>query len=147
MNRFVSLLANFRRRHSKLRQPEYFTGTDTQQCRYPDISWHGIKPWEPDWGPGSRSLAFLIPGEKKISSGPEADFIYVVFNMWHESLTFGLPKLPDGMRWRRVMDTGRPSPEDFLESDLEQLLTNQTSIDLLDRSAVLLIGNRAGRLG
>ena len=147
MNRFVSLLTNFRRRHSKLHLPEYFTGTDTQQCRYPDISWHGIKPWEPDWGPSSRSLAFLIPGEKKISSGPEGDFIYAVFNMWHEPLTFGLPKLPDGMRWRRVMDTGRKSPEDFLETGSEQLLVNQSTIALRDRSVVLLIGNRVGRLG
>ena len=67
--------------------------------------------------------------------------------MWHEPLTFGLPKLPDGMRWHRVMDTGRKSPEDFLETSYEQLLKNQTSIDLLDRSVVLLIGNRVGRLG
>jgi glycogen operon protein len=147
MNRFVSLLANFRRRHKKLRRAEYFTGEDMQHCGYPDISWHGVKPWVPDWGAESRSLAFMITGEMGGSSGPEADFIYAVFNMWHEPLTFGLPKLPSGMRWRRVIDTGKPSPDDILEPGAEQLLGDQTSITLGDRSAVVLIGNRSGRLG
>jgi len=146
LKRFVSLLADFRHRHSKLRQPEYFTGTDVQKCGYPDISWHGIEPWKPDWMPGSRSLAFLIAGEMR-DSGTDGDFIYAVFNMWHEPLTFTLPRLPSGMHWRRVMDTGLPSPDDFVERGEEKLLKDQSSVTLTDRSAVLLIGNRAGRLG
>jgi glycogen operon protein len=147
LKRFVSRLTEFRRRHSQLHRNEFFTGVDSQQCGYPDISWHGIKPWEPDWGPASRSIAFMIAGDSRYSSGPESDFIYATFNMWHEPLNFGLPKLPDGMRWRRVMDTGRASPDDFLEPGSEQLLLNQTSVTLKDRSVVVLIGNRAGRLG
>jgi glycogen operon protein len=147
LHRFVSLLANFRRYHNKLRQPEFFTGTDTQHCGYADISWHGIKPYEPDWGPLSHSLAFMIAGDISLASGPKADFIYAAFNMWHEPLSFGLPKLPEGMRWFRVIDTGRNSPDDFLLPGLEQLLADQTSILIQDRSVVLLVGNRAGRLG
>ena len=146
LKRFVSLLADFRNRHSKLRQPEYFTGTDTQKCGYPDISWHGIEPWKPDWMPGSRSLAFLIAGEMR-DFGPEGDFIYAVFNMWHEPLTFTLPKLPSGMRWRRVIDTSLSSPDNFLEPGSEDLLADQLSLTLQDRSVVVLIGNRTGRLG
>jgi glycogen operon protein len=147
LKRFVSLLTGFRRRHSQLRRPEFFTGIDFQQSGYPDISWHGIKPWQPDWGASSRSLAFMISGDAGCSTGPDADFIYAVFNMWHEPLSFGLPKLPDGMRWHRVMDTGRPSPEDFMEPGSEQLLLNQFTVTLRDRSVVVLIGNRSGRLG
>ena len=147
LHRFVSLLSSFRHSHSKLHQGEFFTGADTQGYGYPDISWHGIKANEPDWGPDSRSLAFMIAGDLARSSGTEADFIYVVFNMWHEPLSFGLPKLPDGMRWFQVMDTGRNSPEDFLLPGAKELLSDQTSISLRDRSVVLLVGSRAGRLG
>lgn len=147
LNRFVSQLTKFRRRHRKLRRSDYFTGMDMQDCGYPDISWHGTRPWTPDWGPDSRSLAFMITGEMGLSSGPEADFIYAAFNMWHEPITFGLPKLPPGMRWRRVMDTSRSSPDDFLEPSVEQLLKNQSSMTLRDRSVVLLIGKRTGRRG
>ncbi len=147
LHRFVSLLAKFRQSHSKLRQAEYFIGADIQGYGYPDISWHGVKANEPDWGADSRSLAFMIAGDLARSSGPEADFIYAAFNMWHEPLSFGLPKLPDGMRWFQVMDTGRNSPEDFLPPGSQQLLNDQTTISLRDRSVVLLIGSRAGRLG
>jgi glycogen operon protein len=146
LKRFVSLMADFRRRHKQLRRREFFTGTDTQRCGYPDISWHGVKPREPDWGSESRSLAFMIAGKMDLS-GPEGDFIYAAFNMWHEPLTFGLPVLPSGMRWRLVVDTARPSPDDFLEPGSEQLVTDQSKITLTERSVIVLIGNRAGRLG
>jgi glycogen operon protein len=147
LKRFVSLMADFRRRHSQLHRSEYFTGLDTQGCGYPDIGWHGVKPREPDWGTQSRSLAFMIAGDMSCDFGPEADFIYVAFNMWHEALSFGLPKLPSGMRWRQVADTGRPSPDDFLEPGSEQLIADQSLVTLTERSVIVLIGNRAGRMG
>ncbi|MCX6958703.1 MAG: alpha-amylase family glycosyl hydrolase, partial [Verrucomicrobia bacterium] len=147
LKRFVSLMADFRRRHSQLHRSEYFTGKDAQGCGYPDIGWHGVKPREPDWGEQSRSLAFMIAGDMSCNYGPEADFIYVAFNMWHEALSFGLPKLPAGMRWRLVADTGRSSPDDFLEQGSEQLIADQTVVTLAERSMIILIGNRAGRLG
>jgi isoamylase len=147
LKRFVSLLAEFRRRHSQLHRTEFFTGKDVQACGYPDIGWHGVKPRQPDWGEDSRSLAFMIAGDMGKTYGPEADFIYVAFNMWHESLEFGLPVLPQGMRWRLVIDTGRPSPDDFNEPGSEPLLADQVRVTLTDRSVIVLIGNRAGRLG
>lgn len=147
LKRFVGLLTDFRRRHSQLHRKEFFTGKDVRKCGYPDIGWHGVKPNQPDWGAESRSLAFMIAGDPSLSDGPEADFIYAVFNMWYEAITFNLPKLPPGMRWRRVMDTGLPSPDDFLEPGTEQLLPTQSSVTVSDRSVIVLIGNRAGRLG
>lgn len=146
LKRFVALMADFRRQHKQLRRREFFTGTDTQRCGYPDIGWHGVKPREPDWGSDSRSLAFMIAG-KMDTTGPEGDFIYAAFNMWHEPLSFGLPVLPSGMRWRRVVDTARPSPDDFLEPGSEQLIADQSKLTLTARSVIVLIGNRAGRLG
>ncbi len=147
LKRFVSLMADFRHRHSQLHRREYFTGKDVQQCGYPDIAWHGVKPNRPDWGSASRSLAFMIAGDETCSFGPEADFIYAAFNMWHEPLSFGLPALPAGMHWRMVVDTSRPSPDDFREPGSEQLLPDQSMVTLTARSVILLIGNRAGRLG
>ena len=89
----------------------------------------------------------MIAGDKAQSYGPEGDFIYAAFNMWHEPLAFALPVLPSGMRWRRVVDTGRASPDDFFESGSEQLLSDQSQVALSGRSVVVLIGNLAGRLG
>jgi len=79
--------------------------------------------------------------------GPDADFIYAAFNMWHESLEFELPTLPPGMRWRLVVDTARPSPDDLHEPGAEPLVPDQSRVTVTDRSVIVLIGNRAGRLG
>jgi len=46
-----------------------------------------------------------------------------------------------------VADTGRSSPDDFLEQGSEQLIADQTVVTLAERSMIILIGNRAGRLG
>jgi glycogen operon protein len=145
--RFVGLMAEFRRRHSQLHRTEFFTGMDVQGCGYPDIGWHGVKPRQPDWGSESRSVAFMIAGKMDESYGPEADFIYAAFNMWHEPLSYGLPKLPSGMRWSLVVDTARSSPDDFFEPGSEQLIADQSTITLTERSVIVLIGNRSGRLG
>jgi isoamylase len=130
-----------------LHRSEFFTGNDVQACGYPDIGWHGVKPRQPDWGPDSRSVAFMIAGDMSKTYGPEADFIYTAFNMWHEPLEFGLPVLPQGMRWRLVVDTARHSPDDFNEPGSEPLIADQSRVTLTERSAIVLIGNRAGRLG
>ncbi len=147
LKRFVGLMADFRRQHSQLHRTEFFTGMDVQGCGYPDIGWHGVKPRQPDWGSDSRSVAFMIAGKMDESYGPETDFIYAVFNMWHEPLSYGLPKLPSGMRWSLVVDTARPSPDDFFELGSEQLIADQSTITLTERSVMVLIGNRSGRLG
>jgi len=147
LKRFVGLMADFRRRHSQLHRKEFFTGMDVQGCGYPDICWHGVKPRQPDWGSDSRSVAFMIAGKMDESYGPETDFIYAAFNMWHEPLSYGLPKLPSGMRWSLVVDTARPSPDDFFEPGSEQLIADQSCITLTERSVIVLIGNRSGRLG
>jgi glycogen operon protein len=147
LKRFVGLMGEFRRCHSQLHRKEFFTGNDVQGCGYPDIGWHGVKPRQPDWGADSRSLAFMIAGNMDQTYGPEADFIYAAFNMWHEPISFGLPKLPSGMRWRLVVDTARPSPDDFHEPGSEQLIADQSAVTLTERSVIVLIGNRAGRLG
>jgi hypothetical protein len=89
----------------------------------------------------------MIAGDMGAPSGPEADFLYAAFNMWHKPLTFGLPVLPVGMRWRLVVDTARPSPDDFNEPGSEPLVADQSQITLTERSVIVLIGNRAGRLG
>jgi len=146
LRRFVSLLVDFRRKHSQLRRADFFTGKDVQSCGFPDISWHGTVPWKPDWGTESRSIAYLIAGDRGASDS-EADFIYAAFNMWHEPLVFGLPKLPPGMRWRLVVDTARPTPDDFNEAGSEPLVSDQSEITLTERSVVVLIGNLSGRLG
>ncbi|MFO1061173.1 MAG: glycogen debranching protein GlgX [Dongiaceae bacterium] len=102
LHRFVSLL-NARRllrdeAHERRRMPL------VEMIREARKSWHGVVPGRPDWGPGSHSLAFeaALPGEGLR--------VYLVLNAYWEPLAF---ELPEG-RWRRWIDTARPSPEDIV---------------------------------
>ncbi len=83
-----------------------------------DIHWHGVEPYQPDFGADSRSLAFSLDGrftsrEHDPDYRIDTDF-YVAFNAWRETLRFRVPPAPTRRRWRRVIDTSLPSPADFL---------------------------------
>jgi isoamylase len=39
--------------------------------------------------------------------------LYVAFNVHGYAITVGLPGLPEGRKWVRVVDTNLPSPKDF----------------------------------
>ena len=43
----------------------------------------------------------------------DTDF-YVALNAWREPLRFRIPASPTRRAWRRVIDTARPSPDDFI---------------------------------
>ena len=106
--RYYCKIIHFRKTHANLRKSEFLL----EDC-CPRITWHGIKEDSPDWSYHSRTIAFMISGNLA-----EDYDIYVAINGHNEPLTFELPQREDG-KWSRVVDTGRKSPEDFLQRPLE----------------------------
>ena len=141
--RFTKFMIAFRKAHPALRQCEFLTGRDQVGSGYPDISWHGVLPWRPDWSPPSRSLAFMLCGRHGEAAGGPPDFLYVAFNMYHKPLNFGLPVLPKGMTWRRFADTSLASPADICKPGEETPIEPQKQYLLSEWSAAVLVG-RAG---
>ncbi len=80
--RFAKRMIAFRKANASLRQPEFLTGRDTVGSGYPDISWHGVQPWKPDWSLPSRSIAFMLCGRHGAAVGGPPHFIYCAFNMY-----------------------------------------------------------------
>ena len=83
-----------------------------------DIHWHGVEPYRPDFGFYSRTLAFALDGrftgrEQDHDYAIDTDF-YVALNAWHEAVKFRVPPSPTRRRWRRVVDTSREPPQDFV---------------------------------
>ncbi|WP_126992719.1 glycogen debranching protein GlgX [Thermosipho globiformans] len=114
--RFFKKMIEFRKKHHALRRKHFFTGRDLTGDGIADISWHGIKPFQPDWGYHSHSIAFMISGSDFLCKDAKEDNdIFVILNQWREPLTFTLPIL-HGKTWYRVVDTAKPSPYDFLDS-------------------------------
>lgn len=138
--RFHRMIAAFRAAQPGLRRAEFLTGTDAVGSGYPDISWHGTKAWKPDWTPGSCSVAFMLCGRHGRAAGGSPHFLYAVFNMYYEPLTFELPVLPKGNSWFRAIDTALPEPEDIVPPGEEKRLPTQTALTLAERSVAVLIG-------
>jgi glycogen operon protein len=123
--------------HLRLSLPAYKQNrnlTLTEFLEQAPISWHGVKLNQPDWSEHSHSLAFFVDGEL-------ARF-HLIFNAFSEELTFELPPLPptDSLGWRRLIDTYRESPDDFVEPD-EAPCINAASYVVHSRSVVLLMAD------
>ena len=147
MFRFFRCCIQFRRGHRVLRNRYHFQHRELSDSGYPDISWHGVEAWNPDWSDSSRTLAFMLNGEDEKGSASEknqteeqADFIYVAMNMHWESHIFELPQLPVGRRWRRFVDTSRPEPGEIVEPGQEVMLHDQEKKYVGPRSVVILVG-------
>ncbi len=138
--RFVRTLAAFRASQPALRRREFLTANDTVGSGYPDISWHGVQAWKPDWSVSSRTIAFLLCGRHSKASGGTPDFIYAAFNMYYQPLEFEIPVLPKGLRWHRLLDTALPEPEDICPPGQEPSIEDQSTITLGDRSVIVLVG-------
>ncbi|MAT38374.1 MAG: glycogen debranching enzyme GlgX [Ectothiorhodospiraceae bacterium] len=138
--RFVRNCIAFRHEHYVLRNRWHLRNEDYVGSGYPDISWHGTTPWQPDWDGTSRLLAFMLCG-KHARGGTEVDnYIYVATNMHWEGHEFGLPMLPDGMQWHVFANTGMPSPDDIASPGHEPRLEDQSRFFVGDRSVVILVG-------
>jgi isoamylase len=138
--RFVRLLIAFRKANAALRQPEFLTGRDRIGSGYPDISWHGVEAWKPDWSPPSRTLAFLLCGRHAAATGAPPHFIYCAFNMFDQPLDFALPVLPRGMAWHLAIDTARESPADIVPPGEESPAADRKSVRLAEHNCTVLLG-------
>jgi glycogen operon protein len=140
MFRYVKLCIEFRKKHRVLRNRFYFQNQDAINSGYPDISWHGVDAWRPDWSDASRTLAFMLCGQH-VPAGKEADdYIYVGMNMHWERHAFQLPRLPKSRQWHLFLDTGLPSPREICQPGAESLLSDQDQYALESRSVIILVG-------
>jgi len=138
--RFFKQCIAFRKAHPVLRNRYHFTGEDVMGTGYPDVSFHGIYAWQPDWNDYSRTLAYMLDGAHAFDGLVRDDTIYVGMNMHWESHVFELPDLTDDRRWHAFLDTGKPPPHEIVEVGQEVLLDHQHSYKLQPRSVIVLVG-------
>jgi len=135
---FVKNCIAFRKAHPILRQ-SHFLNQDDSGRGYPEITWHGIRAWNPDFSDSSRTSAFMLCG-KQIHENHKDDYIYVAMNMHWESHCFEIPNLHKSIQWHVFANTGIKAPEDSWEVGYEPLLENQQEILVGSRSVIILVG-------
>jgi glycogen operon protein len=137
---YYSRMIDFRKKHPILRNNTHLQNRDYVGSGYPDISWHGIKAWQPWTTYHDLTLAFMLDGHHARGGTEKDDFIYVAINMHWEMHGFELPQLPYGQAWHIFVNTDMVPPFDIAEPGEEILLDNQDEILVGPRGMVILTG-------
>jgi isoamylase len=128
--RFVRGLINFTQARELFREERFWDAAGQE----PRLTWHGVHLGQPDWSYDSHSLAFELyyPGTAR------DEHLYVMLNAYWEPLSFELPPLLAGQRWRRVVDTALLPPDDFSDCETAPLV-KEIKYRLEARSAAILM--------
>ncbi|MFH8386536.1 glycogen debranching protein GlgX [Kitasatospora sp. NPDC018058] len=121
LHRFVQGVIAFRHAHPLLRGADHPGG---------EVSWHGVRAWDPDWSPDSRLLAVLREGDEQI---------YVAMNAHWEPHDLELPQPRPGTAWHLVADTAADAPHDLHRPGAEPPLETPGRYRIAPRSAVILL--------
>ncbi|MET8156807.1 glycogen debranching protein GlgX [Sphaerisporangium sp. NPDC005289] len=132
--RFARRMIAFRHAHPVLREGRHPLGVDTTGVGLPDVSWHGVDAWRPDWSPGSRLLAVMRAGR---DADGAMDQLYVVMNSHWEGHDVELPD-PAGGVWRLFADTGASAPNDVHDPGAEPATAYPGRLYVAPRSVVIL---------
>jgi glycogen operon protein len=138
--RFFKHYIAFRRAHPVLRNRTHLRNQDYVGSGYPDISWHGVRAWHPDWSGYNLTLAFMLCGKHAHNGRTQDNNIYVVMNMHWEAHQFEIPQLPQDVQWHVFANTSATPPEDIWEPGREPRLTDQQQFLVGPRSVVILVG-------
>jgi glycogen operon protein len=138
--RFFKNCIAFRKAHAVLRNRTHLRNQDYVGSGYPDISWHGVRAWQPDWSGSSRILAFMLCGKHAHNGQSQDDYLYVAMNMYWEAQLCEVPAPPAGMQWHVFANTIATPPEDIWEPGNEPLLQDPQHFHMGPRSVVILVG-------
>lgn len=103
---YTKELIALRKRHSILHMRTPLRGMDHLSCGYPDISFHGREAWIPNTSSESRSLGIMYCCRYgKDEDKAEETLLYLGINMHWMTQQFGLPQIPKGLEWVRILST------------------------------------------
>lgn len=118
---YTKELIALRKAHAILHMKTPLKGMDYLSCGYPDISFHGREAWMPSTSSESRCLGIMYCGDyAKNGDISNNRLLYIGINMHWTTQQFGLPQIPKGMEWFRVLSTEAKNPEDEIDLSTEQ---------------------------
>ncbi|OMP04997.1 hypothetical protein COLO4_09141 [Corchorus olitorius] len=135
---FISFLSSLRERRSDLLQRRNFLKEE-------NIEWHGSSQSQPEWeDPSCKFLAMTLKADKAESllSSEASELkgdLFIAINADDKTENIILPPCPEGMAWRRLVDTALPYPGFFLadgKAVLEQM-AGLVAYEMKSRSCTL----------
>lgn len=138
---FAKQAIAFRKAHPIFHMEKEPALLDYDSVGMPDVSYHGLKAWYPEFDNSRRQLGIFYCGKYgKKPDGSVEDYFYVAYNMHWEPQEFALPNLPRTMKWQLVFDTDDEAANGFYPEGSQEPLEKQKTITVMARSIVVLVG-------
>lgn len=138
---FAKYMIGFRKAHPVFHMKEQAMNMDYLACGHPDVSYHGVKAWRPEYENFRRQLGVLYCGEYgKREDGSTDDYFYVMYNFHWESHEFGPPRLPKNRKWHVAVDTSLTEENGYYEPGEEPVMEDQRSYVVKPRSIAVIVG-------
>ncbi len=143
---FVKHVIAFRKAHPVFHMEQEPRVMDYLACGHPDISYHGVNAWQPEFENFRRQIGILYCGTyaKKADGSPD-DFFFVIFNMHWEPHGFALPNLPKDLEWCLAFDTSDAGAGGFYEEGQERKISNQKNCMVPSRSVLVFKGKKKAK--
>lgn len=143
---FVKHVIVFRKAHPVFHMEQEPRVMDYLACGHPDISYHGVNAWQPEFENFRRQIGILYCGTyAKKPDGQNDDFFFVIFNMHWEPHGFALPNLPKELEWSLSFDTSDSAANGFYEEGQERKVLNQKNCMVPPRSVLVFKGKKKAK--
>ena len=138
---FVKFAIAFRKKHRVFHMEQEPRIMDYLGCGQPDISYHGVKAWCPEFENFRRQLGIMYCGSyAEKEDGTQDDSFFVTYNMHWEPHEFSLPNLPKGKKWHVAINTDEGSRNGIYQEGEEPVLEKQKYFMVPARTIVVFIG-------
>ena len=143
---FVKHVIAFRKAHPVFHMGQEPRVMDYLACGHPDISYHGVNAWQPEFENFRRQIGILYCGAyAKKPNGENDDFFFVIFNMHWEPHSFALPNLPKNLVWSLAFDTSDSAAGGYYEEGQERQILNQKNYMVPSRSVLVFQGKKKAK--
>ncbi len=135
--RYARGVIAFRMKHPVLRGNRHLTHSDYRGVGKPDVSLHGVQPWQPDYN--GRVMGVLYAGAYAKDGTCRDDDVMLIINTHWEPHDVVLPQFDDGKSWHVFANTDMPSGSDVAEIDQEWPLGDASGVTAGAYSTMILI--------
>lgn len=111
--RFTSELISFRRANSALRRERFLCGMPEFEGELPDVSWFNAAGLPVDWQRDRASLICVLGRTTSTARECAGRAVVILLHAGETRQTFELPAMVANLKWRVVIDTSKPSPDDI----------------------------------
>lgn len=115
---FVKELISLRKSHSVLRNKIALKNMDYLSAGKPDVSFHSLQAWYPDYSYYNRCIAVMYSGAYALvdRSRKDEDF-YIACNMYWDEKEFEIPNETEGKEWCFELSTEKLSAKAYAQGE------------------------------